>query len=191
MVPIPRSDTAAVPLPRIVGAMYAWTSSTRPARRNALVTVAPPSTSTVRHSRSHAFASPTLGSREATRSALASRQTLAPAVSRSPTTMRRGWCGSATPVGRALSSGSSIETVPVPTMIASTSARTRCACSRASSPVIQKLVPSTAAVRPSSVEAHFAITYGRCRAMATSQRRLSARAPSCGTNSTSTPRPAR
>ena len=60
-----------------------------------------------------------------------------------------------------MSSGSSISAVPVPTTTASTSERSACTSARDFSPEIQRLVPSGAAMRPSSVEAYFHVTNGR------------------------------
>ena len=57
--------------------------------------------------------------------------------------------------------GSSASTVPTPTSTASHSARRRWTSARAGSPVIQRLVPSAAAERPSSVAAYFQVTCGR------------------------------
>jgi hypothetical protein len=46
-------------------------------------------------------------------------------------------------------------------MTASTSPRSRCTSARLASPVTQRLVPSAAALRPSSVAAYFHVTKGR------------------------------
>ena len=62
---------------------------------------------------------------------------------------------------RTVSAGSSAFTVPAPTRTASLSARRRWASARAASPVIHWLVPSGAAVRPSSVAASLSTTQGR------------------------------
>ena len=63
--------------------------------------------------------------------------------------------------GRTVSDGSSARTVPAPTITASLSARRRWASARASSPVIHRLEPSAAAVRPSRVAASLSTTHGR------------------------------
>ena len=79
-----------------------------------------------------------------------------------PSTTRCGSMPSASPSGRrTVSDGSSARTVPAPTSTASLSARRRCASALASGPVIQRLVPSGAAIRPSRVAASLSTTYGR------------------------------
>ena len=62
---------------------------------------------------------------------------------------------------RTVSAGSSARTVPAPTSTASDRARSRWASRRAAGPVIHRLVPSGAAVRPSSVAASLRTTQGR------------------------------
>ena len=57
--------------------------------------------------------------------------------------------------------GSSVSTVPVPTSITSHWARSRWLSTRAALEVTQRLVPSAAALRPSSVVANFQVTKGR------------------------------
>ena len=64
------------------------------------------------------------------------------------------------PETRTVSSGSSARTVPAPTSTASDSARRRWTSRRASSPVIQRLVPSGAAVRASRLAAILSTTQG-------------------------------
>ncbi len=92
------------------------------------------------------------------------------------------------PASRAVSDGSSASTVPVPTMIASASARRRCTSARAASPVIHWLVPSAAAHPPVEARAHFKVTYGRPRRRRVSQSRELARPrPRAPRSSTSTP----
>ena len=59
---------------------------------------------------------------------------------------------------RTVRAGSSARTVPAPTNTASLSARSRWASARAASPVIQRLVPSVAAVRPSRLAASLSTT---------------------------------
>ena len=72
-----------------------------------------------------------------------------------PRTTRRG----SLPVAwRTVSDGSSARTVPAPTSTASLSARRRWASARASGPVIHRLLPSAAAVRPSRVAANLRTT---------------------------------
>ena len=66
-----------------------------------------------------------------------------------PSTTRSG---SRPSTWRTVSAGSSARTVPAPTTMASLSARSAWASARAASPVIHWLVPSGAAVRPSSVD---------------------------------------
>ena len=89
-----------------------------------------------------------------------------PARSRSPgrrrrqRLSRRRAAAGAPSSSRTVSCGSSASTVPVPTTMASHSARSRCTSARAASPVIHRLVPSAAAVRPSSVAAYFQVTNG-------------------------------
>ena len=99
--------------------------------------------------------------------------------SRAPITTRSG-CrsrGSGSPTSsRTVSCGSSRSTVPVPTRIASHSPRSRCTSRRADSPVIQRLDPSAAALRPSRVAASFQVTNGRPCSIAKVHARLSARA---------------
>ena len=70
---------------------------------------------------------------------------------------------------RAVSDGSSASTVPVPTRIASLAERCSCTRWRAAVPVIHWLLPSAAAARPSSVDAHLTVMYGRRRRAAVSQ----------------------
>src|SRR5215207_6350124 len=75
-----------------------------------------------------------------------------------PSTTRSG---SLPTTWRTVSSGSSDWTVPAPTRIASLSARSWWASARAATPVIQRLDPSGAALRPSRLVASFRTTYGR------------------------------
>ena len=82
-------------------------------------------------------------------------------ISRSPTTTRSGWRSARLPSGsRAVSFGSSTKTVPVPTTMASAAARRRCTSARAASLVIHWLLPSAAALRPSTLVANFQVTCG-------------------------------
>ena len=82
--------------------------------------------------------------------------------SRLPMTTRRGWCARKLPsLKRAVSEGLSASAVPVPTTMASRCALSACTQSRAASPVIHWLVPSAAAVKPSSVCANFKVMWGR------------------------------
>ena len=85
--------------------------------------------------------------------------TRAPAGAR-PSTTRKG-CRSGIGSVRTVSSGSSARTVPAPTRTASEAARSSCASARASGPVIHRLEPSGAAMRPSMVAASFSTTQGR------------------------------
>src|SRR5262245_9711179 len=80
-------------------------------------------------------------------------------------------------------------TVPVPTMTASTHARSSWTCLLAASPVIHLLVRSGAALRQSTVLATFHVTYGRCRYIASDHVALSALASSLNSDP-STWRPA-
>ena len=62
---------------------------------------------------------------------------------------------------RQVSIGSSVSTVPTPTMIAVRRFLCRCTCARASSPVTQREAPVWAAILPSMVMAYFMTTKGR------------------------------
>ncbi len=86
----------------------------------------------------------------------------APSPPRAPCPARRGAVGRrrGTSTSRTVSSGSSARTVPAPTSTASEWARRRWTSRRAASPVIQRLVPSGAAVRPSRLAAIFSTTQG-------------------------------
>ena len=85
-----------------------------------------------------------------------------PGSARSPTTTGTGWWGISSPASpRAVRVGSSASTVPVPTRIASLASRSSCTRWRAAVPVIHWLLPSDAAARPSSVDAHLTVTHGR------------------------------
>ena len=64
---------------------------------------------------------------------------------------------------RAVSSGSSASTVPMPTAIASASARQRWTSSRLCSPEIQVESPAAVATRPSSEIAIFSVTRRQAR----------------------------
>ena len=79
---------------------------------------------------------------------------------------------------RTVRCGSSTSTVLVPTSIVSHRARSRWVSSRAAGLETQRLVPSAAALRPSSVVANFQVTNGRPCSTAKVQTRLSARASS-------------
>ncbi len=109
--------------------------------------------------------------------------------SRRPITARSGWWASGSSYSsRTVSSGSSASTVPVPTSITSHCARNRWASTRAAWEVTQRLLPSAAALRPSSVAANFQVTNGRWCSMPKVQARFSARASrSIRPNATSTP----
>ena len=72
---------------------------------------------------------------------------------------------------RTVSCGSSASTVPLPTTIASTIARSACTSARATVPVIHCELRSAAATRPSSVAAYFHVTNGRAVRTACSQGR--------------------
>ena len=74
-------------------------------------------------------------------------------------TTRRGW--RATPSTRAVSRGSSVSAVPMPTATASDSARQRCARARLASPEIHCESPVRVATLPSSVIADLKTTSGR------------------------------
>ena len=132
-----------------------------PGRRawKAWATVAPPSTSTC----STPSAPELVEHRRRGRpTARAPGGTLAPAGrlarARPAGAGRSGPIGS---TGGTVSSGSSARTVPAPTSTASDTARSRWASARAASPVIQRLVPSGAAMRPSRVAASLSTTHGR------------------------------
>ena len=88
--------------------------------------------------------------------------------------MRRGCRGVAT--ARTVSSGSSDRTVPMPVSTAQARARHAWPSARAASPVIQRLVPSGSAVRPSRLAAAFIRTYGRPRVRRATKPGLRARA---------------
>ena len=111
------------------------------------------------------------------------------ARARSPTTTGTRLVRQSEPsASRAVRAGSSASTVPVPTTIASASARRRCTSARAAGPVIHWLVPSDAAARPSRLCAHLTVTCGRPRRCTASQDASSAVASSASTpDSTSTP----
>ena len=103
-------------------------------------------------------------------------------------TTRSGWRAPAT--SRAVSRGSSARTVPMPTAIASDSARQRWTSSRLCSPEIQGESPGAVAVRPSSDIASFRVTSGRPVRACLRKGWLSSRAAvasSPAANSTSTP----
>lgn len=105
---------------------------------------------------------------------------------RESTTTRSGWTASGTP--RTARCGSSASSVPEPTTTASASARSRCTSARDSAEVIQRLLPSAAAIRPSSVAAYFQRTKGRPRRTDVSHATLTAAASSASSPlSTSTP----
>jgi hypothetical protein len=105
-------------------------------------------------------------------------------------TTRSGCTAPGTP--RTARCGSSVRAVPAPTSTASVRARSRCTSARASAEVIQRLEPSAAATRPSSVAAYFQITYGRRSRTAVSQAALTAAASAAsGPLTTSTPASAR
>ena len=74
-------------------------------------------------------------------------------------TIRRGW--RVTPSRRAVSSGSSVSAVPIPTATASHSARQWCESRRESSPEIHFESPVRVATLPSSVIADLNSTHGR------------------------------
>ena len=96
---------------------------------------------------------------------------------RRPTTTRSGWRVARAPsVSRTVRCGSSASAVPVPTRTASTWARSACTSARASGEVIQRLLPSAAATRPSRVAAAFQVTNGRPRVTAKVQAGLTAAA---------------
>ena len=118
-----------------------------------------------------------------------SRSRASPGTGVPPNTTGIGWCGSSSPPSpRAVSEGSSASTVPVPTAIASWAARCSCTRWRAAVPVIHWLVPSAAAARPSSVEAHLTVTKGRPSRTLVSHGRRSSSASSARTPPmTSTP----
>jgi len=68
--------------------------------------------------------------------------------------------------------------VLLPTSIVSQSARSRWVSRRAAVEETHRLVPSAAALRPSSVVANFQVTNGRCSSVARVQTALTARASS-------------
>ena len=74
-------------------------------------------------------------------------------------TIRRGW--RVTPSIRAVSCGSSVSAVPIPTTTASTSARQWCESRRESSPEIHLESPVRVATLPSSVIADLNRIHGR------------------------------
>ena len=65
------------------------------------------------------------------------------------------------PAGRAVSSGSSANTVFAPTITASTRPRSSCTRRRDAPPLIHLESPALVAILPSSDIAHFAMTHGR------------------------------
>src|SRR5918997_3348200 len=163
---IPRSSTSGAPAPSSLGARCTTTSSTSPARRKAAASVGPPSTSTRRTPRANSSSSSSRGpGAPLTRVGAASSSTRAVAGSRPrrSSTTRSGCRGASRPsASRTVSCGSSVSAVPDPTTTASQVARSRWTAARASGPVTQRLLPSAAATRPSSVPATFQTTNGRC-----------------------------
>ncbi|EKA62560.1 phosphoenolpyruvate synthase/pyruvate phosphate dikinase [Janibacter hoylei PVAS-1] len=209
MVVMPASPRTGAPAPSSAGAKWATTSSTRSAATKEAARRAPPSSSTERTPRAWSPARSAAGSMPrsptgraststpasvsravsapsatATRVGAASSRTRAVGSisARVSTTTRSGWVAPSTP--RTARCGSSARRVPAPTRTASRSARSRCTASRAVGPVIQRLVPSAAAVRPSRVLASFHVTYGRPVLTACSQARLTWVAASRPTPST-------
>ena len=152
---------------------------------NALASVGPPSTKTrwmprcaqVLEHRGEVAA----GRRRAGARVAAQRGVRGHRASRRSRPGSAGASKSAPSAPRAVSAGSSASTVPVPTTIASASARRRCTSARASGPVIHWLVPSDAAARPSRLCAHFTVTCGRPRRWTVSQTSRSASASSAST----------
>ena len=105
-------------------------------------------------------------------------------------TTRRGCRAAGPEVGRAVSRGSSARTVPMPTAIASDSARQRWTRAWLFSPEIQDESPGLVAVRPSSEIASFRVTSGspvRACLRKGWLRRRAAVASSPAAKSTSTP----
>jgi diaminohydroxyphosphoribosylaminopyrimidine deaminase/5-amino-6-(5-phosphoribosylamino)uracil reductase len=79
---------------------------------------------------------------------------------------------------RAVRSGSSATTVPLPVTTAEARARSRCTSARAGSPVIHLLVPFASAVRPSRLAPSLSVTHGRPRVMRLTKPRFSSAASS-------------
>ena len=91
---------------------------------------------------------------------------------RRSSTTRSGWCSARPPSpSRTVSCGSSASTVPLPTTIASTIARSACASARDAAEEIHRALRSAAATRPSRVAAYFQVTNGRPLRTACSQGR--------------------
>src|SRR5918994_1510635 len=194
-VAIPRSPTASVPVPTIVGATATISRSATPAASMAVITRAPPSTSSdrtplTRRSFNTASRSTPLGPvgtvRTATwrdrsssrRSGLAWSVAKMIVVASSSRTRAVGGVrrvesrttrtGDAPATMRTVSCGSSVTTVPTPTSTASHAARKAWEMARSPSPLIHFESPLAVAIRPSSVCAYFRTTCGRseCSRMA-------------------------